>query len=369
MVARALPTVDRGGIQTHVWELGRALSELGAEVTLYLHRAPYPKDLPFEVVQVPFVAAPRFTAMQYLTASLMSGLLLKGRRFDVVHGHSMYGWGASVAGSWPFVLTCHGTQLNELRYIDSTAFDPFHIATDFVSYRMERWAAGRADRIITMCQENSRDVHDQYGVPEGIIRAIPPGIHPQRFSEARPEGPFVLSVGRLYPRKGLGHLLRAMPAVLARVPEARLLLAGRGESEAELRALAKELGLGDAVEFLGHVPDDALPALYSRAAVFAMPSVYEGYGLVMLEAMASGLPVVAFRTGGAPELVRDGETGFLADPATLGDRLARVLEDAAKARAMGRRAREEALAGYTWPTIAKRTLAVYEEAIAAAAAR
>jgi glycosyltransferase involved in cell wall biosynthesis len=367
MVARALPVVDRGGIQTHVWELARALSDLGVEVTLYLHKAPYPDDLPFEVVQVPFIAAPRLTAMQYVTASWMSALLLKDRTFDVVHGHSMYGWGPAIGGFRPCVLTCHGTQLNELRCMVSTAFDPYHIATDFVSYLMERWAAGRADRIITMCQENSRDVHEQYGVPEGIIRAIPPGIHPERFSEARPEGPLVLSVGRLYPRKGLGHLLRAMPEVRARVPGARLLVAGRGESEGELRALAKQLDLGDAVEFLGHVPDDALPALYSRAAVFAMPSIYEGFGLVMLEAMASALPVVAFRTGGAPELVRDGETGYLADPATLGDRLARVLEDRAKAREMGRRAREEALAGYTWRSIAGRTLAVYGEAIAAAA--
>jgi glycosyltransferase involved in cell wall biosynthesis len=364
MVARTLPSVDRGGIQTHVLELGRALTDLGAEVTMYLHRADYPADLPFEVVQVPFIAAPRLTAVQFVTASFSSGLRLRDRAFDVVHGHSMYGWGAAVGGARPYVQTCHGTQLNELRSMIAAGGDPYHVATDLTSFLMERRGARLASRVIAMCQQNARDVREQYGVPEAVIRTIPPGIHPERFKEARPEGPIVLSVCRLYPRKGLEHLLRAMPEVLARVPGARLLLAGKGALEGELRALASGLGLGGAVEFLGYVPEDALPALYARAAVFAMPSLYEGFGLVMLEAMASALPVVAFRTGAAPDLVRDGETGWLADPATLGDRLARVLEDAAGARAMGRRAREEALAGYTWRGVAERTLRVYEEAVA-----
>jgi glycosyltransferase involved in cell wall biosynthesis len=367
MVARALPMVDRGGIQTLVWELARAMEGLGSEVTVYVHKADYPRDLPFAVETVPFIAAPRLTAVQFVTASLVAGLRLKHHRYDVVHGHSMYGWGAAIGGARPYVQSCHGTQLRELESILATGFDPNHVATDLTNLVMERWGARLADRVITLCGENSRDVHDQYGVPEGVIRTIPPGIHPERFSEARPEGPLVLFVGRLYPRKGIEHLLRAMPEVVGRVPGARLLVAGSGELEGRLHALARELGLGAAVEFLGYIPEDALPGLYARAAVAAMPSIYEGFGIVMLEAMASAVPVVAFRTGGAPELVRDGETGYLADPATLGDRIARVLEDPAGARAMGRRARGMVLADYTWRRAAERTLQVYEEAIASRA--
>jgi len=359
--------VDRGGIQTLVWELARAMAGLGAEVTVYVHKADYPRDLPFTVEQVPFVAAPRLTAVQFVTASMAAGLRLKDRSYDVVHGHSMYGWGAAVGGARPYVQSCHGTQRRELESVLATGFDPYHVATDLANLVMERWGARLADRVITLCGENSRDVHDQYGVPDGVIRTIPPGIHPQRFSESRPDGPLVLYVGRLYPRKGIGHLLRAMPEVARRVPGARLLVAGSGEMEGRLRALARELGLGGAIEFLGYVPEDALPGLYARAAVAAMPSIYEGFGIVMLEAMASAVPVVAFRTGGAPELVRDGETGYMADPATLGDRLARVLEDPARARAMGRRARDMVLAGYTWRRAAERHLQVYEEAIASRA--
>jgi glycogen(starch) synthase len=364
MVARAVPPVDRGGIQTHVLELATALSDRGVEVTAYLFRGAYPEGLPFEVVQVPYVPLPGLTASQYVSAAAMSGLLLKDRAFDVVHGHSMYAWGATMAGARPLVVSCHGTQRRELQATLETTFDPNHVATDLLSARMERRAARGADRVIAMCQENARDVRDQYGVPEGAIRVVPNGVRPERFREASPEGPVVLSVGRLHQRKGLDHLVRAMPEVVARVPGARLLVAGRGEREGALRRLVGELGLGGSVEFLGFVPDDALPALYARASVFAMPSLYEGFGIVMLEAMASSLPVVAFRTGAAPELVREGDTGYLADPATLGDRLARVLEDPPGARAMGRRARGDVERSYTWGAVAQRTVAVYEEATA-----
>ncbi len=362
MVARAVPPVDRGGIQTHVLELATALTDLGVEVVAHLFKADYPDDLPFEVVQVPYASLPRLTAAQYLSASIAAGLLVKGRDYDVYHGHSMYGWGTAVAGARPFVLTCHGTQLNEFRMTRGRTFDPNHLLTDYKSYQMERWAAHLADRVIAVSGDNARDVREQYGVPADRVEVVPNGVRPDRFHRAEPEGPVVLFVGRIHQRKGIDHLVRAMPEVLARVPDARLLVAGRGEREPEVRALVKELGLERTVEMLGHVPDAELPSLYARAAVFAMPSLYEGFGIVMLEAMASSLPVVAFRTGGAADLVSDGATGFLADPATLGDRLARVLEDPAAARSMGERGRERVLAGYTWSAVAQRTLEVYERA-------
>jgi glycosyltransferase involved in cell wall biosynthesis len=363
MVARTVPPVDRGGIQTHVLELATALEGRGVEVVAHLFKADYPDELPFEVVRIPYASLPRLTAAQYLSASLAAGLVVKRRAYDVVHGHSMYGWGAAVAGARPFVLTCHGTQLNEWRMTRRWTFDPNHLATDFQSYRMERWAARIATRLIAVSADNARDVREQYGVEAGRIEVVPNGVRPERFHAARPEGPTVLFVGRLHQRKGLEHLVRAMPGVLARVPDARLLVAGRGEREGRVRGLVRELGLERSVEMLGHVPDGALPDLYARASVFVMPSDYEGFGIVMLEAMASSVPVVAFRTGAAADLVRDGETGYLADPGTLADRIARVLEGGAKATAMGRRARELVEAEYTWERVAERTVQVYDRAI------
>ncbi len=368
MVARTVPPVDRGGIQTHVLELATALVDRGAEVEAYLVKGDYPEDLPFDVVQVPYIPLPRLTAGQYVSFSLAAGKRLRGAGCDVVHGHSMYGWGAALSRSRPLVLTCHGTQLNELRATRATTRDPNHRATDYISFRMERYAARRADIVVAVSEENRRDVAEQYGVEGARLRVVPNGVRPERFREAEPEGPVVLSVGRLHERKGLDHLVRAMAEVRQRVPEARLLVAGRGEREPELRRLVGDLGLGDAVEFLGFVADEDLPDLYARAAVFAMPSLYEGFGIVMLEAMASSLPVVAFSTGAVPDVVVEGRTGLIANPATLGDCLARVLEDPAGAREMGRRGRERVLEGYTWSRVAERTLGVYEEAMEGAGA-
>jgi phosphatidylinositol alpha-1,6-mannosyltransferase len=363
MVARTVPPVDRGGIQTVVLELATALSERGVEVRAYLVKADYPPDLPFEVEQVPFVPLPRLTAGQYVSFSLAAGRRLKGARYDVVHGHSMYGWGAALQRARPLVVTCHGTQLNEFRATRDTTRDPNHRTTDYISFRMERYAARRADVVHADCEENRRDVVEQYGIDGGRVRVVPMGVRPERFTRAEPEGPVVLSVGRLHQRKGLDHLVRAMAGVRERVPDARLLLAGRGEREADLRGLTRELGLDDTVEFLGFVPDEDLPSLYSRAMVFAMPSLYEGFGIVMLEAMASHVPVVAFRTGATPEVIRDGHNGYLADPSTLADRLSRVLEDPGEAARMGARARETVVEGYTWGRVAEMFVDIYEEAI------
>ena len=363
MVARTVPPVDRGGIQNHVLELATALTAQGVDVTAYLLKGDYPEDLPFRVEQVSYVPLPRLTAGQYVSFSLAAGRRLRGGDHDVVHGHSMYGWGAALSRTGPMVVTCHGTQLNEFRATRATTRDPNHTTTDYISFRMERYAARRADLVITVSEENRADVVEQYGVPGERMRVIPNGIRPDRFHEARPEGPTVLFVGRLHQRKGVDHLLRAMPAVLEHVPDARLLVAGSGEREADLKALKVELDLGDSVEFLGFVPDADLPDLYARASVFTMPSLYEGFGIVMIEAMASSVPVVAFATGGAPEVIEDGVNGHLADPATLADRLVDVLSDPAGAAAMGRRGRRLVEERYSWEAVARRTAEVYGEVL------
>ncbi len=344
-------------------ELAMALEAEGVDVTAYLLKGDYPEDLPFRVEQVPFVPLPRLTAGQYVSFSLAAGRRIQGGDHDVVHGHSMYGWGAALSRRGPMVVTCHGTQLNEYRATRATTRDPNHTTTDYISYRMERYAARRADAVIAVSEENRVDVVEQYGIPEDRMRVIPNGIRPERFHQARPEGPTILFVGRLHQRKGVDHLLRAMPKVRERVPEARLLVAGSGEREAQLKALKEELDLGDVVEFLGFVPDEDLPDLYASATVFTMPSLYEGFGIVMIEAMASSVPVVAFATGGAPEVIEDGVNGHLADPDTLADRLADVLGDPANAAAMGRKGRQLVEERYSWRAVAKRTLSVYEEVV------
>jgi glycosyltransferase involved in cell wall biosynthesis len=186
----------------------------------------------------------------------------------------------------------------------------------------------------------------------------------------------VLYVGRLTPHKGVDRLIRALPE------GAELTVVGTGghdpaPPERDYPQLLRRLARDRPVRFLGAVPDARLPALHRQAAVLALPSVprtcygrdvaiVELLGLVALEAMASGTPVVCSRVGGLPEVVEDGVTGLLAEPGDvegLRERLAAVLRDRALARRLGRAARERAVERFTWDACAQRCLRAYEEAL------
>ncbi|HWB38540.1 MAG TPA: glycosyltransferase family 4 protein, partial [Rugosimonospora sp.] len=157
--------------------------------------------------------------------------------------------------------------------------------------------------------------------------------------------PVIVCVSRLVPRKGQDALIRALPAVRRRVPDAALLLVSGGPYRAKLTRLAADLGLADHVVFTGSVPWADLPAHYAAGDVFAMPCRtraagldVEGLGIVYLEASAVGLPVIAGDSGGAPEAVRDGETGYVVggrDVPALADRLVTLLTEPDLAKRMG----------------------------------
>jgi len=178
------------------------------------------------------------------------------------------------------------------------------------------------------------------------------------------EGPVISYVGKLVPRKGVDDLIEAMGRLLRTGDGATLVIAGMGAERAGLERRAAELGIADRVRFVGKVPHDTVPLVMSAGDLFVLPSLSEGLPTVVCEAMACGLPVVATAVDGTPEIVRDGETGFLVpprDPAALADALGRLVEDPALARAMGRRAHEIAMDTYTWDANAERTEALYEE--------
>ncbi|MBO8196671.1 glycosyltransferase family 4 protein, partial [Streptomyces oryzae] len=179
-------------------------------------------------------------------------------------------------------------------------------------------------------------------------------------------GPLVLSVSRLVRRKGQDTLLRAMPLVRAAVPGAGLLIVGSGPCEGALRRLVRRLpGLPEgAVVFAGSQAHGELPPYYAAADVFAMPCrtrrlglEAEGLGIVYLEAAAAGLPVLVGESGGAPEAVRDGETGHVVDGSdvhAVADRLIRLLGSPRTAAAMGAEGRAWVEAEWSWDATARR---------------
>jgi phosphatidylinositol alpha-1,6-mannosyltransferase len=202
-----------------------------------------------------------------------------------------------------------------------------------------------------------------------------PGVdgRPVRDRHGLGDAPVCVCVSRLVPRKGQDVLIRAWPSVLARVPAARLLLVGGGSYERRLRRLAAASPAADRIVLTGEVPWADLPAHYAAGDVFAMPCRtrwlgldLEALGVVFLEAAATGLPVVAGRSGGAPETVEAGVTGLVVDGRKAGEvgaAVAGLLADPARARAMGATGRRMVEAEFAWPAVAARLEKLLAEAV------
>lgn len=232
------------------------------------------------------------------------------------------------------------------------------------------------DRFLTVSRYSAADIQS----PPAKTRIIYGGADPIRYRpEPGADRDGVLFVGRLTPHKGIDVLIRAVP------PERQLTVVGSEGHDPDLPErgyprLLRSLAAGRRVRFAGAVDDAQLASLYRHAVALVLPSVErtcygrtiavsELLGLVALEAMASGTPVIASRVGGLPEIIEDGETGFLVPPgdvAALRECIERLLADRALAAAMGARARDRVLADWTWARCAQRCLAAYRELVPAA---
>jgi glycosyltransferase involved in cell wall biosynthesis len=227
------------------------------------------------------------------------------------------------------------------------------------------------DRFLTVSRYSAADIQS----PAAKTRIIYGGVDPVRYwPEPRAQRDGLLFVGRLTPHKGIDVLIRALP------PDARLTIVGSEGHDPDLPErgypeLLRSLAVGRRVRFAGAVDDAELASLYRRAVALVLPSVErtcygrtiavsELLGLVALEAMASGTPVIASRVGGLPEVIEDGETGFLITPgdvAGLRHRMETLLDDRVLAARMGALARDRVLAHWTWARCAERCRAAYTE--------
>ena len=262
------------------------------------------------------------------------------RDADLVVGFDLDGFLWARRRSVPFVASLKGIVADELRNERGWVR-----ALLGVQARWERANTARADLVVVTSRYQADVAGREYGVPAARLAIVPEPIDLPRWQEdfaraprrAR-RAPTVLSVARMYPRKRLGDLLRAAPPLRARLPGAQVRIIGNGPEREALDRLHRELALGDAAVLLGDVSRAVLAEEYANADCFCLPSVQEGFGIVFLEAMAAGLPVVACRAAAIPEVVLDGRTGVLVpprDPAALAEALGAVLGDGERARTLG----------------------------------
>lgn len=294
--------------------------------------------------------------------------LLRDWRPDAVHGHDWLVAQAAVliqeSCDVPFVLTVHATESGRMSGVltseQSQAIDS-----------TEHWAVGLADAVIVCSDFMRAEVSGLFGRDPAGIAVIPNGIDPAQWRAAESRrramrreygSPLIVYAGRLEAEKGVQTLIDAMPLLRRRVPDARAVVIGEGGAEPSLRAHARRRRLGEALTFAGYVSEADLRALVSAANAAVVPSLYEPFGFVALEAAVMGAPLVVARTGGLAEIVDDGRTGWQyppGDSAALAATLEDVLGDERAARRRAAAARQDVVARFAWPVIARLTDEVY----------
>ncbi len=382
------PPVIEGGLARHVRKLAEQLVVQGVDVHVLtrgdgslaaeqlvagvvVHRVPEP-GRPRELGE--FV-----TWIEHMNADMLAAGVELGDRydFDIVHGHD---WLVAVAGDHlanrfrcPLVITIHATEYGRHQgWVEKHPQSWIH--------GVERWMSGRADRLITCSYYMRGHVADIYELDEQCVSVIPNGIDPLdlqpvddletlRANFAAADELLVILVGRLVYEKGFQLALEALPPIIERVGNVRFLVAGSGTHEAELKAQAEQLGLLEHGSFLGWIGDDLLHSLYRIADLCVVPSLYEPFGLVALEAMASGCPCIVADTGGLREVVPAGERVGLrfngGDADHLGVMIERMLTNSELRERLVNEASEHVL-GFDWVDVAAQTREVYDEALAAA---
>ncbi len=257
---------------------------------------------------------------------------------------------------------------NGLRHVHSLARKIERIA--WYPWHMQRFVARRLDALVSGSVASADLVSKLWRLPPGLMHAIHDGVDTDRFSPGPPderEPGSVLFVGNSEDyNKGIVYLLRAM-ALLPRDLKVRLYVVGgpRGDSPV-VRREVERLEMSDRVSYVGRVSADELTAWYRRAQVVVSPSLYEGFGLPAVEAMASAAPVIATTAGALPELVVDGVTGTLVPPAApepLAEAIAALLADPARCGEMGHAGRERAIERFTWTACAVATTRLYNDVL------
>jgi D-inositol-3-phosphate glycosyltransferase len=370
-----------GGMNVYVRETARQLGSLGYSVDIFTRddgSQPLVRPLEANVRLISLEAGPRERLTKEETIDFLPAFLHAMRNFrqrhdlhyDLLQSHYWQaGWVASLlAPRWGIP---HVAMFHTLGEVKNRALLSENESEQRIS--VERRVAQAADRVICFSDHERKVLTGTYGATGERVAVIPCGVDLQRFRPLKNadcreslrlgEDPIVLYVGRLEPLKGIDILIQAM-AQLEQTNAQLLIVGGDDQAAAEVRQLkrlAASVGMGARIRFVGAVDQAKLPLYYNAADVCVMPSYYESFGLVAVESMACGTPVIGSRVGGLATTIEDGETGYLIPwrcPEPFAERIDLILKNSELRRNLGRSARRS-MHRFGWERVARHLAAEY----------
>lgn len=369
-----------GGLGQHVYDLSRFLARKGVEVHIITPRVKGTPD--YEIDSGVFIHRAGSPAgdggnFKSWTFTFNSEAIKEAVRintaiggFELVHAHD---WLVAYAGravakifELPLVTTIHATEHGRNLGLHNRIQNEIN--------EIEKNMALEAERIIC-CSDYMRDeISSLFGPFEHELAVIPNGVEPEQFVKLpkKPRFKFdaddkvVFFIGRLVPEKGIWHLVQAFPQVLYKIPDARLVIGGKGPMKNDLDKAALELGINNRILYTGFIKEEARNYLYHRAQVAVFPSLYEPFGIVALEAMATNTPVIVGDVGGLSGIVQDGFNGLKVKPGDIDDlaeAIIKVLADQQMADRLKRNGIQTIETVYNWDIIADSTISVYQQVL------
>jgi glycogen synthase len=386
MLSWEYPPVVVGGLGRHVHALSLALAAAGHEVTVVTRHAPgapleeyadgvrivrAPEDPPVFPLATPSLLAWTMAFNHTLTRAALRAAC--SAEYDVIHAHDWLVTHTAVTLKehldLPLVATIHATEAGRHQgWLPDEMNKCIH--------SVEWWLGREACRVLVCSGYMKWEVSRLLALPPGQVEVIPNGVDNRVWQAAASEvaaartrfageGPLIAYAGRLVYEKGVQHLVSAVPRLRERHPGLRLVIAGDGPYRPELQSAAHRLRLDRAVSFAGFLTESELPAVLGATNATVVPSLYEPFGMVALEAAAAGAPLAVAATGGLAEIVEPGVTGVTfphSDPHALAEAVDGLLADEVSARRMAREARAMVAERYCWAAIAARTVAAYTQA-------
>lgn len=364
MIGWGYPPKIQGGLDIHVYEISKELAKRN-ELFLTLPGFNCPKKAPRGIKIIPIKCSLRKelakTVGEYNTNILKK---CRGLDFDLIHGHDWFGVESAEAlrkkTGKPWILTLHS-----LEYMRSCG-----PGKKSVIEKLERRGSKACDRLITVSRFMKENIARDYDIDPGKIEVV---YNSANMKKGRPEKirkklglgnrPLVLFIGRLSQQKGVEYLIHSAGAVLEKIPEARFVIAGEGNLRESLEKFSRHMGLEGKIIFTGFVPEKDLPSYYSAADVFVYPSMFEPFGISVLESLLSGTPAITSREAGVMEMLPDMASlkGVKpGDSEELANRIVRILKDM---RRVSNRENGILARTYSWEKSAREIMGIYQKVI------